>query len=666
MKLKDLKVAFQRPYGYFSYPLLSFISILILFIIIREPLLRYYIDKKIDSYNQKHNTEISYSSLSFNGLTSITLHDFSLKEVSKEPIINASSIKIKVSFWKLFLQRISIENIEIKTCYIQIIKNKNTSNYSFLFKQKNEDNDNSNNKKSISDLIDRLSNKLFDLIPNKLSVDQLSITLVSNSHKLTLALPKLEIINRNFVTRIEMNELGNSTIFNTEGVLDKENQEIALKIYGDKGEPFVLPWIKQRNNALLCFDTAYFKVKHEEKNSDEKESITGSGSLTNLQIYHKRLADDTIVFKNLKTDYTFNFGSDYVEFDSSSTVTINNLTLNPYCYFRPKPSKRIYLSLYKPFFNASELFSSLPGGLFDNFTGIEVDGQLSYFGLMDLDLAIPDSLIFKSDLYQKEFKITKPGATDFKKVNNLTYQHTVFEKDKEVKKIVIGPSNPNFIAFERIPVSLKNSLLMSEDGWFFEHGGFSLGAFRESIITNIKTKQFTRGGSTISMQLIKNLFLNRKKNVARKMEELLIVWIIEKQRLVSKERMFEIYVNIIEWGPGIYGIAEASRYYFNKDVSALTLDESIYLAAIIPSPKNYKYLFNEDGTFKEYIKNHYQLVLRRMVEHEMITQQQADAALIHVIFSEELKNKIKEEKEKKQQKNGALQTNNSLPPRTLR
>ncbi len=657
MKLNDLKIAFHKPYGFFSYPLLLLIIIAFVFILIREPIFRYYIDKKIESYNKDHHTEIKYSSLTFNGLTSITLHDFSVNEITKIPLISASTIKIKVNFWKLILQRISIENIEINECSINVIKNRGTNNYNFLFKQKEDANNSTNNSKSIAELVGRLSDKLFDFIPKKLSVLQLKVFVVSNSHNLSLSLPKLEILNRNFSTKIEMSELENQTTFITEGILDKENEVISLKIYRNNGEPFAMPWIKQRNNALLSFDTAYFNLKHEEISSNEKQVISGSGSFSNLQIFHKRLAEDTIIFNKIGADFTLNFCRDFIEFDSSSTVTINRLKLNPYCYFRPKPSKRIVLSLNKPNFNASDLFSSLPNGLFDNFSGIQVDGELSFNGIIDLDLANPDSLIFKSDLSHKNFKIVKSGATDFKRVNDFAYKHTVFEKEKEVKKIVIGPTNPDYVSFERIPISLKNSILMSEDGWFFEHGGFSIGAFRESIITNIKTKQFTRGGSTISMQLIKNLFLNRKKNVARKLEELLIVWMIEKHRLVSKERMFEIYVNIIEWGPGIYGTAEASRYYFNKDVSGLTLDECIYLAAIIPSPKNFKYLFNEDGSFKEYIKNHYQLVLKRMVEHELISQAEADASLIKVTLSDELLNKMKEDKEKKNEKKNTLSTN---------
>lgn len=81
------------------------------------------------------------------------------------------------------------------------------------------------------------------------------------------------------------------------------------------------------------------------------------------------------------------------------------------------------------------------------------------------------------------------------------------------------------------------------------------------------------------MQLVKNVFLSRHKTLARKFEEMLIVWLIENNRLSSKQRMFEVYLNIIEWGPMVYGANEAARFYFNKDVSDLTVNESIFLPA---------------------------------------------------------------------------------------
>ena len=101
-----------------------------------------------------------------------------------------------------------------------------------------------------------------------------------------------------------------------------------------------------------------------------------------------------------------------------------------------------------------------------------------------------------------------------------------------------------------------------------------------------------RGASTLSMQLVKNVFLNPDKTIARKLEEILIVWLIENNRLTSKSRMFEVYMNIIEWGPDVYGITEAARFYFAKDPAALTLSECIFLAYIIPYPKYIRNHFN--------------------------------------------------------------------------
>ena len=123
------------------------------------------------------------------------------------------------------------------------------------------------------------------------------------------------------------------------------------------------------------------------------------------------------------------------------------------------------------------------------------------------------------------------------------------------------------------------------------------------------------------MQLVKNVFLSRNKTIARKLEEALIVWLIENQGLSSKERMYEVYLNLIEWGPMIYGANEASRYYFNKDASRLTLAEAIFMASIIPRPKWFKYSFDENGHLRESNAGFYQLVSGKMLAKGWITSQ---------------------------------------------
>ena len=171
---------------------------------------------------------------------------------------------------------------------------------------------------------------------------------------------------------------------------------------------------------------------------------------------------------------------------------------------------------------------------------------------------------------------------------------------------------------------LFRSVLTSEDGSFYQHRGFLPDAFRESIITNIKERRFARGGSTISMQLVKNIFLSRNKTVARKLEEALIVWLIENQGLSAKERMYEVYLNLIEWGPMVYGANEAAHFYFSKEASRLTLAEAIFMASIIPRPKWFKYSFDEFGHLRESNAGFYRLVSEKMLNKGWITSEDAE------------------------------------------
>jgi membrane peptidoglycan carboxypeptidase len=109
---------------------------------------------------------------------------------------------------------------------------------------------------------------------------------------------------------------------------------------------------------------------------------------------------------------------------------------------------------------------------------------------------------------------------------------------------------------------LRKSVLTTEDPSSFSHRGFITEAFKQSIVKNIRTKKFARGASTISMQLVKNAFESGENRIAQTRGN--IIYILENNRIVSKERMLEVYFNIIEWGPNVYGIGEASQFYFQK------------------------------------------------------------------------------------------------------
>ena len=189
----------------------------------------------------------------------------------------------------------------------------------------------------------------------------------------------------------------------------------------------------------------------------------------------------------------------------------------------------------------------MPEGLFHTLYGIKTKGELAFNLDFFVDLSIPDSLKFSSELKKDHFQIQQFGNVNYSSIQN-PFEYTAFEKDQAVRSFIVGPGNPNFYSLQQISPYIRNALLCTEDGAFFYHRGFIPESFQQSIIQNIKQKRFARGGSTISMQLVKNVFLKRNKTIARKLEEVIIVWLIENQGLCTKERMYEVYLNIIEWG----------------------------------------------------------------------------------------------------------------------
>jgi len=139
-----------------------------------------------------------------------------------------------------------------------------------------------------------------------------------------------------------------------------------------------------------------------------------------------------------------------------------------------------------------------------------------------------------------------------------------------------------WVSFASIPTNLKKAILISEDGGFYSHKGIDWFEFNESFRKNLEKGEISRGGSTISQQLIKNLYLSPKRSFTRKLVEFFLTLRMEK--MIPKDRIFQIYLNVIEFGPGIYGVQAASRYYFRKNVRNLSLEECIRLAAVIPRP----------------------------------------------------------------------------------
>jgi len=171
------------------------------------------------------------------------------------------------------------------------------------------------------------------------------------------------------------------------------------------------------------------------------------------------------------------------------------------------------------------------------------------------------------------------------------FAHEVTASDGSGRTIDVSPSSSDFIARADVPPLLVQTLLIAEDAAFFSHRGLDLTELPKALAANLAHGTVVRGASTITQQLAKNLFLSREKSLERKLQELVLAFLLESA--LGKDRILEIYLNVIEWGPGLYGLRPAARHYFGKEPRALTPKEMAFLVVLIPSPIRYQRSFVE-------------------------------------------------------------------------
>jgi len=189
---------------------------------------------------------------------------------------------------------------------------------------------------------------------------------------------------------------------------------------------------------------------------------------------------------------------------------------------------------------------------------------------------------------------------------------------------VIGPENPDFVPLAELPEHLVRAVTTSEDAGFFGHAGFDFEELTLAMQAGLEQGRVVRGGSTITQQLAKNLWLTRDKVLARKAREALGA--IALEATLPKARILEIYLNLAEWGPGVHGIGPAARHWFGKDARALTVKEAAFLAAVIPSPVRFD-AARVKGAPTEYLEQRVSEILLHMEGHGVIDAEGLVAAL---------------------------------------
>jgi hypothetical protein len=572
----------------------------------REALLQTEIAKAKAKAKKDYNLNVNIGSAHFTGLATVSLSDITIVPEQRDSLLSIKKFDVSIKVMPLLFGNVKFADVVLDNGHLNLTDVKGVKNFDFLFKKK-KDTTEKKERADLSVLAYNLVKQVLYKIPDDLDLRNFLVTFKNDSAGIKLLAQSAVIKDGRLNSTIKVNDT--LATWHFAGKMHPSDRDIDVHLYAD-GKKVEIPYVDDRYHLKVNFDTISTRLEKVE-NSDGVTRIYGSWSVKNLLVNQPGLSSSDIIVPDGSIDASVFVGKNYVSLDSSSLIKIKKIAVKTYIKYQLYPVKLYTVKVNSDWMNAQDVFDSFPQGMFDSFDGIQVTGKVKYHLHLFLDSSNPDQVQFESALAKDNLKIVKYGKTDLGRLNR-PFVYTPYEKGKPMPSRIIGPQNPDYTPLQDVSPNVKYAVMTSEDPSFYTNHGFVEESIRRSIATDIKLKKFKRGGSTISMQLIKNAFLSREKTLSRKIEEILIVWMIENNNVMSKDRMLEVYFNIVEWGRGIYGIGEASRYYFGKSPSSLTLGEGIYLASILPHPKTGLYSFQPDGSLRPSLINYYNLIGKMM------------------------------------------------------
>ncbi|NOT35233.1 MAG: transglycosylase domain-containing protein [Candidatus Eisenbacteria bacterium] len=295
----------------------------------------------------------------------------------------------------------------------------------------------------------------------------------------------------------------------------------------------------------------------------------------------------------------------------SSRVRVGEIPLRLGVRLDPR-GPRIRLSLHAERLTQALVERSLPRAALGPLQDLGTVGSWDYLLEFALDAAQPESVRFEADVVPHGLALD-PERT-FVHVLGLDEPFVArirLPHDRSTTRLLV-PGAGSFVPLTELSPDLVHAVVTNEDGAFFRHRGFNPRAVRESIAENLRAGSFRRGAGTITMQIARNLFTGHDRTLGRKFQEVVFAWVLENLSGVSKERLLEIYLNIIEWGPDIHGAEEASHYYFGKSSRDLSLDEALFLAVVIPSPSKWRNRFDAEGRLRKGPRSQMAFIARKM------------------------------------------------------
>ena len=271
-----------------------------------------------------------------------------------------------------------------------------------------------------------------------------------------------------------------------------------------------------------------------------------------------------------------------------------------------------------PPIDCQKVLDAIPAEMAPYMQGYKLKGMFDVDLSVDIDWTNLDALALGGHVGINHCKVTDEPADSPKRLLE-PFEHYVEYEKGEWMSFIVGPENQDFVPIDQVSPFLIKSIMTTEDAGFYTHRGFIPSEFRTALLNDLKARAFRFGASSITMQMVKNVLLYREKTLARKLQELFLTWHVE--HVLTKDRILEIYFNVIEYGPGLYGIGPAAKHYFGKHPRDLNPTEAAFFSSILPSPKA-RYRQYCQGTLTKWTSSKIERILALMLKRGRITQEE--------------------------------------------
>ncbi|MDX2089052.1 MAG: transglycosylase domain-containing protein [Kofleriaceae bacterium] len=442
-------------------------------------------------------------------------------------------------------------------------------------------------------------------------------------------------------------------LWTAKGVIVPAAQTASVDLVADKFQLDRLAPLLAKSAVVDYAQTSVDTKLHVEVAQGGMGTFSGTLDVSGLNVGHPMIADKEVhdldlsaqvagTFDRMKHQVTLtrgDFTSRNVPFSVTGTATLLDKAgydkiaavdpkllkdfKNNYPRRGPGGLATLALRFVIPKTECQRVLDGIPPEMAPYMQGYKLKGTFSTDISVGIDWANLDATTLGGSVGIRGCRVTEEPEDSPKRLTE-EFEHFVELDENEWLQFIVGPSSEDFVPLDQISPYLIKSIMSTEDSAFYQHHGFIVSEFRTALVNNLKAGKFRYGASSITMQFVKNVLLYREKTLLRKLQELFLTWHVENT--LTKDRILEIYFNVIEYGPALYGIGPASWHFFSKPAKDLNPVEAAFFSSILPAPKD-RYKQYCQGTLTKWTEDKIKRILGVMLKRKRLTQEEYDQAL---------------------------------------